>query len=570
MLLRQVQARPLQGDHLRALRRRGDAAEGAPRAHGAHRPRRARLAHLVLQGRPEPHRLPPRHRSARAREGPVLRRLDRDGRRPGEAPGGPRRPRGQGARRVRADLRRPRRAALRARRAPRAAPCVPRRRQGPRLRRGRRVLGAWPLELGRGPGAPRSRGGALARGRHLPRPRQDRRERGPQAAPRARPADGDARRPAARPARDRVGRDRRGRDPGGARAAPRRARQGLGREEGRDHEAPAQGARPAADGRRAVRRRRRAGRVRRREEPRPCARGRQRPPAGRARAGRRGRGDRAGARARVRPLPRRGRPQGGPRGRPAVGHEGQGDGHRHREPSRGHARGGRRGRPPARGDVEALPRALGQAGRQRRAALPRAQGPVRLALRVRRLLPGRHGRGVDPRAAPRPRPAGGVAHPPRHDQDLEGPEAAARDQAAQGRAGVHHLGEQARVDGARGRPGDPARAPPDGAARRRPVRHERPERPLPPGDQPEQPPQAAARPRRAGDHRQQREADAAGGRRRAVRQRPPRPRRDRPGQPAAQVALRHAQGQAGPVPPEPARQARRLLGPLGHRRRART
>ena len=30
---------------------------------------------------------------------------------------------------------------------------------------------------------------------------------------------------------------------------------------------------------------------------------------------------------------------------------------------------------------------------------------------------------------------------------------------------------------------------------------------------------------------------------------------------------RHAQGQAGPLPPEPARQARRLLGPLGHRRR---
>ena len=32
---------------------------------------------------------------------------------------------------------------------------------------------------------------------------------------------------------------------------------------------------------------------------------------------------------------------------------------------------------------------------------------------------------------------------------------------------------------------------------------------------------------------------------------------------------RHAEGQAGPLPPEPARQARRLLGPLGHRRRAR-
>ena len=77
MLLRQVQARPLQGHHLRALRRRGDAAEGAPRAHGAHRPGRARLAHLVLQGRPEPHRLPARHRPARAREGPLLRRVDR-------------------------------------------------------------------------------------------------------------------------------------------------------------------------------------------------------------------------------------------------------------------------------------------------------------------------------------------------------------------------------------------------------------------------------------------------------------------------------------------------------------
>ncbi len=35
----------------------------------------------------------------------------------------------------------------------------------------------------------------------------------------------------------------------------------------------------------------------------------------------------------------------------------------------------------------------------------------------------------------------------------------------------------------------------------------------------------------------------------------------------AQVALRHPQGQAGPVPSEPARQARRLLGPFGHRRR---
>ena len=41
-----------------------------------------------------------------------------------------------------------------------------------------------------------------------------------------------------------------------------------------------------------------------------------------------------------------------------------------------------------------------------------------------------------------------------------------------------------------------------------------------------------------------------------------------PGQPPAQVAQRHAQGQAGPVPPEPARQARGLLRPLRDRGRA--
>ena len=217
--------------------------------------------------------------------------------------------------------------------------------------------------------------------------------------------------------------------------------------------------------------------------------------------------------------------------------------------------------------MEALPRARAEDGRQRRADLPRAQGPLRLPVRLRRLLPRRHGRGVDPRAAPRPRPGRGVEDAPRDDQDVEGAEAAARDQAPEGRLGVRHLGEQARVDDPRGRAGDPAGAAPDGAARRWPLRHERPERPLPARDQPEQPPQAAARPRRARDHRQQREADAAGGRRRAVRQRPPRPRGHRPGQPAAEVALRHAQGQAGPVPPEPARQARRLLRPLGDRLR---
>ena len=113
--------------------------------------------------------------------------------------------------------------------------------------------------------------------------------------------------------------------------------------------------------------------------------------------------------------------------------------------------------------------------------------------------------------------------------------------------------------------GDPAGAAPDGPARRWPLCHVGPQRPLPARHQPQQPPQAAARPRRARDHRQQREADAPGGRRRTVRQRPARPPGHGTRQPPPEVALRHAQGQAGALPPEPARQARRLLGPLGHR-----
>ena len=161
VLLRQVQARPLQGDHLRALRRRGDAAEGAPRAHGPHRPRRARLAHLVLQGRPEPHRLPARHRPARAREGPLLRRLDRHRRRQREAREGPRRPRGQGARRSPSGS-----TSTATSSSPRSRSGSTRRRdyftkgkeQG--LRRGRRVLGPRARQLGRGAGAADARGRA--------------------------------------------------------------------------------------------------------------------------------------------------------------------------------------------------------------------------------------------------------------------------------------------------------------------------------------------------------------------------------------------------------------------------
>src|SRR6184192_3846600 len=48
-----------------------------------------------------------------------------------------------------------------------------------------------------------------------------------------------------------------------------------------------------------------------------------------------------------------------------------------------------------------------------------------------------------------------------------------------------------------------------------------------------------------------------------------RPRDHRPEQAPAEVALRHAEGQVRSLPPEPPRQARRLLGPLGDRRRPR-
>ena len=129
--------------------------------------------------------------------------------------------------------------------------------------------------------------------------------------------------------------------------------------------------------------------------------------------------------------------------------------------------------------------------------------------------------------------------------------------------------QPAGVDDPRSRSGHSARTAAAGAARWRPLCDLGSQRSLPPRDQPQQPAEAADRAARARHHRAQREAHAAGGRRRAVRQRPARPDHHRRQQAAAEVALRHAEGQAGPVPPEPARQAGRLFGPLGHRRRSR-
>ena len=141
-------------------------------------------------------------------------------------------------------------------------------------------------------------------------------------------------------------------------------------------------------------------------------------------------------------------------------------------------------------------------------------------------------------------------------------------QAPEGRRGVPRVRQPPGVDDADGDPGAAAGPASARAARRRPLRDLRPQRPLPSRHQPQQPPQAPGRAERARDHHPQRAAHAARGGRRAVRQRPSRQDHHRSEQAPAQVALRHAQGQAGPLPPEPARQARRLLGPLGHRGRS--
>ena len=192
--------------------------------------------------------------------------------------------------------------------------------------------------------------------------------------------------------------------------------------------------------------------------------------------------------------------------------------------------GGRRDRPALARRVPQPARPQDHRGRDAVARAPPA---------LRRVLRGRHGRRVHPQAdrPHRPRCRGDQAA--RHDRrqgrppSAVGPAPPEDDQAAEDR---HRLQPARRPRPAhqrpaghdpRGRAGDPARPAPHGAARRWPLRHLGPQRPLPPRHQPQQPAEEAARPRRARDHHQQREAHAPGGRRRAVRQRPPRPPGDR-------------------------------------------
>ena len=188
---------------------------------------------------------------------------------------------------------------------------------------------------------------------------------------------------------------------------------------------------------------------------------------------------------------------------------------------------------------------------------------------VRRRLLGRHGRRGHPRAAALDR------HQPRHREPAQGPrgdQLGNQDQedrqAPEGARGLQELRHQARLDDHGSAAGAAARAAAAGAAGRRALRDLRPERPVSARHQPQQPAEAAAGAEGARNHRAQREAHAAGGGRLAARQRPPRQGDDRRQQAPAEVARRHDQGQGRPLPPEPARQARRLLRPLGHRGRS--
>src|SRR5918996_1665414 len=97
----------------------------------------------------------------------------------------------QKVRRERADLPRPGRGALGARRQAPAPPRLLRGRQGAQLRRGRRLLGPRALQLGGGEHAAFARGRAVTGRRRLRRARQEDHERGSPPRAGARPPDGD-------------------------------------------------------------------------------------------------------------------------------------------------------------------------------------------------------------------------------------------------------------------------------------------------------------------------------------------------------------------------------------------
>ncbi len=187
---------------------------------------------------------------------------------------------------------------------------------------------------------------------------------------------------------------------------------------------------------------------------------------------------------------------------------------------------------------------------------------------IRRGLPRRDGRFRHSQAPAQPgsRPSDGRARRGDGEHALQ-TVAQENRQAHEGCRGLPFVEVEPRVDGAGRAAGHSAGVAPARSPGRRQVRDLRSERSLPPRHKPQQPPAQSSGAQDAGRDHPQREAHAAGGCRRRVRQRAPRPRRDGAGQPRAQVAVRDPQGQDGALPPEPAGQARGLLGPFGHCRR---
>ena len=237
MLLRQVQAGPVQGHHLRALRRRGHPGQGAPGADGPHRAGRAGHPHLVLQGCPEPAGLPARPGSQGPREDHLLRGVpDHLGRHRG-APPRPVHRRGRDVGREEAGRgqarRRRRGAAEEARGRPRRAGGRGRQvRRAPQGARGRRAGDAPDPRPRAARDRPAGRGA-----RHLPQARAEDADRRRDAVPRAaRPvrrvlqrrhgrrgaADGCWRTSTSTPRRSRCGRP----------SGPARARRSCGRSSG--------------------------------------------------------------------------------------------------------------------------------------------------------------------------------------------------------------------------------------------------------------------------------------------------------------------------------------------------
>ena len=200
-----------------------------------------------------------------------------------------------------------------------------------------------------------------------------------------------------------------------------------------------------------------------------------------------------------------------------------------------------------------------------RGGVPRRPAPVSTGH-----LGSRHGRRGGPQAAGESRPGEALDRLARRaDRDQLEAEEEGLDQPAEDRRVDPRQRQPAGVDGVGRDSGDSARPASAGPAGLGQFRHQRLERPLPPHHQPQQPAEEAGRSERAGSDHPQREADVAAVGRRPVRQQPLQAAGAGQQQPPAEIADRHDQGQAGPVPREPAGQARRLFRPQRDRRRPR-